>query len=56
MSQCKAYEQKDIKPDIYLGIILVNCATCKSWNGERCRDETVALSMNLEESLKLCDW
>lgn len=58
MSQCKAYKQKpDINPDIFLNCIPINCANCRCWNGERCRDEVVALSMNeLVESLKLCDW
>ena len=59
MSQCKVYTQKDIKPDIYQGTILINCATCKTWTGERCGDEAVALNMNdteLVEGLKLCDW
>ena len=58
--QCKAYSEKpNIPPDIFLNVIPVNCSNCRRWNGERCGDEAVALSMNdpgLVEALKLCDW
>jgi len=59
MSQCKAYSEKPIHPDLFLSGIPVCCGNCLTFNGERCRDETVALNMNdaeLMENLKLCDW
>ena len=57
MSQCKAYKQKKIHPELFLNGPPINCTNCKHWIGEHCGDEKMALSMNeLVESLKLCDW
>jgi len=57
---CKAYEQKpNIPPDLYYGVIPINCGNCRQRSGERCKDEGYAKNRNnpeLVESVGWCIW
>jgi hypothetical protein len=53
---CKAYEQKEIPPYLFIGTIPVNCSNCIRGVGGRCGDIGYAKNRNDVELVESVGW